>query len=336
MSKPQDFAQCLHRYFQSYLSNCRNVSQNTLKSYSYTFKLFFIYMEQKYKLPPHKISFQAFTSQNIESFLEWIEYERHCSIATRNQRLATIHSFCRFVEMEYPECLINVQNILKIKLKKAPEREMNYLSHDAMKLLLAQPNLKNEHEFRDLVLLTMLYDLGARVSEITEIKTSDLFLQSPPSVRLHGKGNKFRQVPLMPETAKLLKKYLIIRKSIVTASEYLFLNPSGRQLSRGGITYILQKYGDRARNVTPSLIPEYLSPHCLRHSKAMHLLRSGVNLVYIRDFLGHTDVKTTEIYAKADPEMKRDALEKAYSEVAPSVTDDWCDDVDLMHWISSF
>ena len=293
-------------------------------------------MEQKHKILPHKFMFQDFTKKNIEAFLDWLEYERHCSATTRNQRLGVIHSFCRYVEIDYPEHLLNVKSILLLKSKKAPKHEVNYLTHDSMKILLAQPDTHNEHEFRDLVILTVLYDLGARASELTEVRLQDLFLQAPASIRLHGKGNKYRQVPLMPETVKLLKKYLMLRSNEKAVSDFLFLNPSGRQLSRGGITYILQKYWDKAMKQNSHLSPSKISPHILRHSKAMHLLQSGVNLVYIRDFLGHSDIKTTEVYARADPEMKRNALEKAYSEIASTVDKDWCDDNDLLKWLSSF
>ncbi len=336
MSRNQDFAHCLHRFFEHYLNNSRNVSQNTLKAYSNTFKLLFKYMEQKYKIPPHKFLFQDFNAKNIEGFLDWLEYERHCCITTRNQRLGAIHSFCRYIEIDYPEYLLNIQSIMLMKMKKAPKNEVAFLKLEAMKLLLTQPNIQNEHEFRDLVLLSILYDVGARASEVTEIKLQDIFLQSPASVRLHGKGDKYRQVPLMSDTVKLLKKYLMHRNRAKERNDYLFLNPSGNQLSRGGVTYILQKYWNRAKKENLSLFPTKISPNILRHSKAMHLLQAGVDLVYIRDFLGHSDIKTTEIYARADPEMKRNALEKAYSEIAPKIDKDWCDDNELLRWLSSF
>ena len=220
-------------------------------------------------------------------------------------------------------------------MKKAPKPTINYLSHDGIKLLFSQPNQASKQGLRDLIILTMLYDVGARASEITDIRLEDLFLQNPASIRLRGKGNKFRQVPLMSQVVALTKKYLETRKSYI-GSEYLFINPSGQKLTRGGITYILQKYCDRARLIDSNLIPKKISPPCLRHSKAMHLLQSGVNLIYIRDFLGHADIKTTEIYAKANPEMKRNALERAYAELAPKIDKDWTDDNDIMEWLKSF
>lgn len=338
MSKSTDFAQCLHKFFNDYLSKNRNVSPNTLSSYSYSFSLFLKYMKEKKCIPPHKLCLSELNVQNVQGFLNWLEEERKNGITTRNQRLGAIHSFCRYLEIDYPQYLANIQDILSIRLKKAPKTMINYLSHDGVKLLLEQPNRKNKHERRDLMILTMLYDVGMRASEITEIKIGDLFLQSPASVRVHGKGDKYRQVPLMPQVAALLKEYLSLKKgfNLNSESEYLFINPSGKKLTRGGITYILQKYANKARSINSKLIPEKLTPHCLRHSKAMHLLQSGVNLVYIRDFLGHADVKTTEIYAKSDPEMMRNALEKAYTAIAPKFDTDWNNDDDLMEWLKSF
>ena len=335
MSKNTDFALCLRGFFNSYLSQSKNVSANTLSAYSYTFSLLLRFLKEKEGISPQKFTISDFNAGIIQKYLCWLELERGNSISTRNQRLGAIHSFCRYLEMDYPQYLANIQGVLSIQLKKAPQPTLNYLSHDGIKLLLDQPNPSEKQERRDLMILTMLYDVGARASELTEIRIEDLFLQSPASVRLHGKGNKYRQVPLMPQVVSMIKKYLHSRKNYAGA-DFLFVNPSGRQLTRGGITYILQKYCDRARSVAPELIPEKLSPHCIRHSKAMHLLQSGVNLIYIRDFLGHADVKTTEIYARADPEMKRSALEKAYSEIAPKVDKDWTDDGNLMDWLASF
>lgn len=280
-------------------------------------------------------SISQLNAETVQSFLNWLEDERGNSITTRNQRLGAIHSFCRYLEINYPQYLINIQSILSIQMKKAPKPTINYLSHDGIKLLFSQPNQASKQGLRDLIILTMLYDVGARASEITDIRLEDLFLQNPASIRLRGKGNKFRQVPLMSQVVALTKKYLETRKSYI-GSEYLFINPSGQKLTRGGITYILQKYCDRARLIDSNLIPKKISPHCLRHSKAMHLLQSGVNLIYIRDFLGHADIKTTEIYAKANPEMKRNALERAYAELAPKIDKDWTDDNDIMEWLKSF
>lgn len=336
--KPTDLAYCLHAFFNNYLNQTYRASPNTVSAYSYTFTLLLQFLQSEKQIYPQKAGIEALCRDTILEFLFWLEEKRGNGISTRNQRLGALHSFCRFVQIDYPQYLLNMQDILNIPMKKAPKSELNYLSHDGIKLLFEQPDLSAKQGRRDLMLLTLLYDTGARVSEMTNVKIGDLFLQSPASLRLLGKGDKFRQVPLMPQAVNALKQYLNENRKygMDETSQYLFVNPSGRKLTRGGVTYILQKYCDMAHSVNPGLIPENFSPHCLRHSKAMHLLQSGVNLIYIRDFLGHADVATTEVYAKADPEMKRNALEKAYEQLSPEVIPDWHRDAELMTWLKNF
>ena len=335
--KPTDLAYCLHAYFNDYLNKTYRASPNTVSAYSYTFTLLLQFLQLEKHISPQKASIEALNRDTVLRFLLWLEEKRGNGISTRNQRLGAMHSFCRFVQIDYPQYLLNMQDILNIPMKKGPKAELNYLSHDGIKLLFEQPGLSSKQGFRDLTLLTLLYDTGARVSEMTNIRIGDLFLQSPASIRLFGKGDKFRQVPLMPQMVDALKQYLNENRKyeIDETSQHLFVNPSGRKLTRGGVAYILQKYCAMAHTVNPSLIPETFSPHCLRHSKAMHLLQSGVNLIYIRDFLGHADVATTEVYAKADPEMKRNALEKAYEQLFPEVDPDWRGDAELMIWLKN-
>jgi len=335
--KPSDFAASLRDFFNHYLSETYRASGNTISSYSYTFTLLFRFLQEEKGIPPQKVTISTFDRQLILEFLQWLEEKRGNSIATRNQRLGCIHSYFKFIQTSYPPLIVEIQGILNIHMKKYPKSTLNYLSHDGIKLLLEKPDLSSKQGRRDLLLLTLLYDTGARVSEIINITKGDLFLQNPASVRVLGKGSKFRQIPLMPQTISMLKHYLAENRqsNMDESTQYLFVNPSGQKLTRGGVAYILQKYCSLARADSPRLIPEKFSPHCLRHSKAMHLLQSGVNLIYIRDFLGHTDVVTTEVYAKADPEMKRNALEKAYQEIAPDPRGDWQADIELMGWLKS-
>lgn len=337
MLKNTDFAYALHRFFDYYLQNVRKTSQNTISAYSYTFSLFLQFLQQQKRIKAQKAELAQFDRQLILDFLEWLENDRNNSASTRNQRLGAVHSFCHFAIYEYPQYLMSLQQILAIPMKKAPKAQLQYLSHDGIKLLFSIPNIKEKQGRRDLMLLTLLYDTGARVSELCSLTIDDLFLQSPASVKLLGKGGKYRQIPLMPQTVKQLKQYLEEHRSgcFDDSNAYLFVNPSGRKLTRSGVAYILQKYCDLARTANTKLIPETFSPHCLRHSKAMHLLQSGVNLIYIRDFLGHANLATTEIYAKADPEMKRNALEKAYTELTPTITKNWQTDTELMGFLKS-
>ncbi|MBF0312915.1 MAG: tyrosine-type recombinase/integrase [Oligoflexia bacterium] len=182
---------------------------------------------------------------------------------------------------------------------------------------------------------SVLYDTGARVQELIDIKICDVILGSSPVVVLNGKGNKIRRVPLMKNTIAILKRYLSendLEKQWKNQHP-LFVNSQHKKLTKEGVTYILNKYVSMARAGSP-LVPEYVSPHVLRHSKAIHLLQAGVNLIYIRDFLGHADIKTTEVYAKTDTETKRKAIEGAYPDIINSDMPDWNKDKELLSWLS--
>lgn len=187
---------------------------------------------------------------------------------------------------------------------------------------------------RDLTLLALLYDSGARVQELVDLRLKDVRLTHPPMVILTGKGRKVRQVPLMKDTCKLLDRYI---RSFHSDSQSqmipLFYNAKKQALSRYGVTYILKKYAAKA---SPVLEPQNISPHVLRHTKAMHLLRAGVNMIYIRDFLGHADISTTEVYARIDAEMKRKVFEEKVPNYTPNTTMPWEEDEDLLQWLTQF
>lgn len=198
--------------------------------------------------------------------------------------------------------------------------------------------MNKSNGLRDLCLLTILYDTGGRVSEICDLKVENVRLSSPMTLCLTGKGNKSRLVPVMKETQKLIRKYLekYGENPSINGKHPLFSNQKGEHLTRAGVTYILKKYVNLAKQEKPSCFMEDISPHCLRHSKAMHLLQSGVNLIYIRDLLGHTDISTTEIYAKTDEKFKRKALEEAYDSPTPNIQEtSWQKDDDLMLWLKN-
>lgn len=216
---------------------------------------------------------------------------------------------------------------------------MNYLSVEGVSVILHQPNIHSEKGFRDALILTLLYETGARVSEVTEIKIGDIRQDKSATIVLHGKGSKDRLIPLSEKTCKLIKSYLTRtqKDGVMFKDKLLFSNRVGEKLTRAGVAYILKKYVDLARIENPALIPEKFSPHCMRHSKAMHLLQAGVAIIYIRDFLGHSSIKTTEIYAKSDEKTKREALESAYSAISHteySGLDLWNENVSLMKFLT--
>jgi site-specific recombinase XerD len=289
-----------------------------------------LYLKSSNNINPDKIAFSKFDRNSITGFLNWLEEERNCSIQTRNQRLAGIHSFIKYVQFEKPNYLFQCQEILGIKFKKVEQPTVKYLTIDETKLLLEQPNQKTKKGRRDLAILCLLYDSGARVQEIADLSVRDLQLESPASVKLTGKGNKTRRVPLLAKTISILKIYLT--DSLLVGSSKLdkplFANCRNEPLTRAGITYILKKYS------SISCGQEQISPHILRHSKAMHLLEADVNLAYIRDILGHVDIGTTQIYARADLSMKRKALEKVAC-ITPE-SSFWRKDTDLIEWLKNY
>jgi site-specific recombinase XerD len=324
--KQTDFATLLTKYLSIYLPGQRGISADTIKSYSDTFRLFLIYCRDFQKIKPEKLTLQMFNDKLIVGFLDWLEQERGNAVSTRNQRLAAIHAFCRYLLTEAPAHMAVLQKNLSISFKKYTRPQLGYLSGSDMAEIFAKPDLRTANGRRDLAILSLLYDSGARVSELVNLRVRDVRLDEFPTVTLHGKGQKIRHVPLMSKTTELLKKYVSENRLDLPQrlDEPLFVNRQKQKLSRAGVTYILNKYAN-GRDI---------SPHTLRHTKAMHLLQSGINIVYIRDILGHASIDTTELYARADAEMKRKAIEKLSQQFTPDIPD-WQFDNALISWLKA-
>lgn len=337
--KKADFPYYLTSFLGKYLPGQKNVSSNTIESYATTFKLFLVYCEKEKKVKPELLTLNFLTHDVIIDFLDWIEQERNCTISTRNQRMVALHSFFRYVQKESPENLYEIQKILSIPNKKAPKTLVPYLTGEEMKILLEQPDTTTSEGRRDIVLLVTLYDTAARVQELIDLKIKDVRISNPAVITLTGKGSKTRQVPIMDKTKRLIDNHISnqqVNNAISKGDNYLFVNQKKQKLSRWGISYIINKYVELSKQNPKFNVSFPVTPHVFRHSKSMHLLQSGINLIYIRDFLGHCDCSTTEIYARADTEMKRKALEAAYSDILPSK--DlliWKDDTDLMKFLNA-
>jgi integrase/recombinase XerD len=333
--KPTDFAKHLTEFLSVYLPTQKNVSKNTIHSYRDTFKLLIKYCQEMKGVPVERITLKVLSSNCLIDFLQWLETDRKCSISTRNQRLAAIHSFFRYIQAEEPAGIFDYQKIAAIPIKKAKKNVIEYLTPEAMKLLLEQPDKHTSKGRRDLTLMSVLYDTGARVQELIDLRVCDVILQDPSVLTLTGKGNKIRRVPVMKNTAALLKCYIQENKldKPWKNENPLFTNNQHHKLTKAGIVYIVAKYVASARHKS-TLVPLKVNTHMFRHSKAMHLLQAGVNLVYIRDFLGHVDLKTTDIYARADTEMKRKAIEKVQPDLIDSTLPDWSKDHALLFWLS--
>ena len=336
--KPTDFSKSVTDFLTRYLPGEKCASKNTIASYKDAFILFLTFLKEKKSIPVERVTLSQITKETVVKFLDWLEEERHCCSATRNVRLAALHSFFQYLQYQNPENLMEWQRILSIPVKKTEKSTINYLSVEGIWLILEGPNQSTKRGRRDLALLSLMYDSGARVQEIIDLTPSMVRLDPPCTIKLIGKGNKARIVPLLEQQVKFLKIYMAEQKLLQPhANLYpLFSNSRREKLTRAGVNYILAKHAKQARKKQPSLIPERLSCHCLRHSLAMHLLQSGVNLIYIRDILGHTSVQVTETYARTDSRQKREAIEKAYSDVLPKKTPSWLTNDDLLEWLKSF
>lgn len=333
--KPTDFAKHLTEFLSVYLPIQKNLSKNTIYSYRDTFKLLIKYSQEVKNVPTERLTLNVFTDELVIGFLDWLEIERKCSISTRNQRLAAIHSFFRYVQAEEPAGLYHFQKLIAIPSKRMRKEIVPHLSPEVIKLLLEQPDRNRPKGRRDLTLLSTLYDTGSRVQELIDIQVGDITLDNPASIVLIGKGGRKRRVPLMKNTVSLLKQYISENKLDQSRKNNypLFTNNQNNKLTKEGVAYILSKYVSLAREKSTFIIPK-VSPHIFRHSKAMHLLQAGVNLIYIRDFLGHVDLKTTEIYARTDTETKRKAIENAYPDLVDDNLPDWNKDHALLSWLS--
>lgn len=333
-----DFAKYLTRFFTEYLVGERGASIHTIRSYSNTFSNLLAFMDEQVNIRADNLTLGHFNRNIVLRFLDWLQTSKHCANATRNQRLAALHSFFRYMQYEDVKRMGLWQEILSIKVKRQEKRSVNYLTVEAIKLVLEQIPTSNRIGRRNLALIALMYDSGARVQEIIDLSPSSLRLDKPSHITLHGKGNKKRIVPLQDEQVTLLQAYMKENSLDIYANNQrpLFVNNRGGRLTNAGITYILNTYAAMARMLNPELIPR-ISPHTLRHSKAMHLLQAGVNLVYIRDMLGHVSIQTTEIYARADSKQKRNALESAYIDIIPNIGSlgSWEKDAKLKSWLKS-
>lgn len=338
MNTSTDFAKYLTKFLSEYLPHERCASPNTIASYRDTFLQFINYNKTERKLHLEKLKLSDITFDSIRGFLQWIENNRKCGASTRNYRLAAIHSFINYLQYVDIDRLNEWQKILSIKPVKEQKKPMNYLSIDGIKLLLQQPDITYYNGRRHLAILSLMYDTGARVQEICDLSIRSVHIDSKPyTLRIIGKGRKARIVPLMTEQVNILQKYMQENQldDINKLTQPLFYNSRREKLTRSGVSYILKVYTDLARKENPNLIPQGISCHSLRHSKAMHLLQAGVNLVYIRDILGHTSIQTTEIYARADSKAKREALEKVYKNTMPESASEsqWENNKTLLDWL---
>ena len=332
-----DMAMLLKDFFETYLPKERGVSNHTIRSYSATFQSLYAFFKDNKGIRANKLFVKDLSRRSINDYLNWLEMEKGNKVSTRNSRLASVKAFCHYAQYKDFKNLARWQDILSIKSKKADMPYMSFLTQEGMKTLLSEVPTDTIQGRRHLAILAFLYDTGARANELISFSAHNLNLTKPYHVILSGKGRKKRIVPIHEKLVLILKAYMkdanIELNNI--SKQPLFVNAHGRKLTSAGLTHIIMMYADKVRENFPALMPERLSPHSFRHSKATHLLQAGMNIIYVRDFLGHSSVKTTETYVRMDSEQKRKALEAAAADIVPQsqTIEVWNDDEKLLNWL---
>lgn len=312
-------ANYMKRFFSHYLPIQKGLSVNTTLAYRDAIKLLLCYAADTLKKSVDALNVEEIEEKLVLAFLDHLEDARGCTPRTRNARLAAIRSLFGFIAREEPALALQCQKIRTIPLKRTEHKTVDYLEEQEMQALLDTVDVDARTGIRDRALFLLLYNSGARVSEVVGIKVADLHLQGSPYVTLIGKGRKHRSCPLWPETELALQEYLKCRFPKDPAVEQLFLNANGAPVTRFGISHITRKYAASARSQCPSLKTKIVTPHTLRHTTAMHLLRAGNDINMVSYWLGHADINTTHIYVEIDMDMKRRMLQRVAAPVINKV-----------------
>lgn len=333
MSKRNPLTQHVQTFFQSYLPTERGLSVHTIKSYRDTLKLFLTHLVNKNK-KIEQVTLDQLTVENVLAFLNSIEKVRENSVRTRNQRLAVLKTFFSYLLAQDISRANQYEKISHITMKRQPYQPVEYLTEDEMQALLESINRKSLQGLRDYAILLMLYNTGARVQELCDLRMKDVRLEKPYLVTLTGKGSKTRQVPLWSGTVQALLDHLE-RGQTRGPDDYLFMGKRDERLSRFGIRYLIQAQVRRAGGSCKTLTGKRVGPHTLRHTTAMHLLQSGVDIVVIKAWLGHVDLNTTHGYVEIDMKMKEEALAKTKKPHANSIRSMLNQEKDVLAWLQS-
>lgn len=301
------FSKLVQEFLTSYLIGECNYSMNTKSSYSTTFYLLLEFMNEEKNIKPNKIEIELITKEVIIQFLDWLETNRSVSIQTRNQRLACLKSFYKYVQSNEPDLFETCSLILNIKNKKVPNKMISYFTENEIKIMIN--HLNSIKDLRKLTMICVLYETGARVSELINIKLNDLNLSDNASITLYGKGSKTRIVPISQELVKLINKYL---KEIYInyGEEYLFYSTHKKKYYRNSINKIINQIVLKLKLKYPKYFKGNYHPHSFRHTKATHLYNNGTPLLYVKEFLGHSTITSTEIYATPDSKKQREEILK--------------------------
>ncbi len=334
--QPNALARALRRFLAEHMPLSRGLSPHTVRSYRDAFALMLRFLAARKSRQVVDLDLVDIDPDGVIAFLDDLETGRANCAGTRNVRLAAIHAFARFVASQHPEHLEACQRLLAVPFKRASTSVVEYLEANEIRAILDATDRTTAEGRRDHALLLMMFNTGARVQEVLDLRPRDLQLVRPLQIRLLGKGRKERLCPLWPGTADIMRALLAEKGLDAMSSERFFRNRRGEPLTRFGVRYILRKYATYAQSAAPGLARKRVHPHTMRHTAAVHLLQSGVDLVSISHWLGHTSVGTTNRYAVVDLETKRAALAKA----GPVGEDDqqsavWRSDASILAWLDA-
>lgn len=316
-----ELAQLIQRFFEEYLPGLRGMSTHTIRSYRDALVLFLRFLARHTRRRIETLETTDLTSDRVEKFLTSLEKERHNSITTRNTRLASLHTFARFLTLQRPQRLAQWQTILNVPFKRgARKAPIEYFESSELDAFFKSIDRKSACGRRDYALFALMFNTGGRVQEILNLSVQDLRLEPPYQVRLLGKGNKLRLCPLWPVTIKCLRTLIeqLPRTQSDSNTVHLFRNRNGAPLTRFGVRYLLRKYVAAVAERVPTIGGKRLHPHSIRHTTALSLLKSGVDFATTSQWLGHSTLNVTMRYTRSDIDLKRAALSQVFPDaIAP-------------------
>jgi len=312
MKRQNVFLGVLSDYLSKYITVTKGLSQNTVRSYTYTFQLLFVFLKETKALAPEKINFSTLDQDTLESFLTWMEAKRGCSINTRNQKLSGLSAFAKYAVNMEPIIASGFYNAVRgIPKKKLAKPLPVYFTKEEISILLSLPAGNGRIEHRNRTLLSVLYATGARAQEICDIRIGDIHFGDKTSIKLLGKGNKARKVTIPTQCAALLKAYLSSENKLASLDSHVFSSQTNEHMTISCVEEIVKKYMKIAKRENPSLFRERsYTPHSFRHSIAVHMLEAGIPLPVIKNFLGHSSIEVTMIYATVSDELKNKYLKE--------------------------
>jgi site-specific recombinase XerD len=332
-----DLGKPIRNFFEQHLVSERGLSGHTTLAYRDAWKLFLDFACRHHRKACTDLVLEDLTADTVRRFLDHLERERDNSVPTRNHRLAAIHAFFRYLATTDPRHLSQCESILSVPFKRQARRVPEYLERDEVQKIFGEIRYNTPLGQRDDALLRLLYNTGMRAHELVNLNVNHLRFSRPYYVRIHGKGRKERTCPLWRETIQAIKAYLALRSLRPDDNAPLFVSGEGQRLTRFGVRYIIAKRVAEAAKVCPSLLTRKVTPHTWRHTTAMHLLQSNVDLSMIRSWLGHSSIETTNTYVEIDLEMKRKTL-RSCEQLLPRKGKrgpSWQRNQSLLSWLSS-